>query len=54
MQKQQKELERLVAAYEKMSDADRIALILFAEASAKENPRRLPRLQLIVGHRKSA
>lgn len=45
---------RLLAAFERMTDDDRLAAVLFTEASAKENPRRQVELRLVVSRLKIA
>lgn len=53
MQKQQDEqlLAKLLAAYPQMKMEDKIALVIFAEASAEENPVKAPSLTLVVNRR---
>jgi hypothetical protein len=47
-QKEAKLQARLLVSFSRMADQDRIALVAFAEASAKENPRSLS-ARLLVG-----
>lgn len=53
MQKQQDEqlLAKLLAAYPQMKMEDKVALVIFAEASVEENPVKIPSLTLVVNRR---